>query len=52
MKIMSEQESHVKLIVADQEAAALTRCLQTEKEEIERKIERERQEAALLKRQH
>lgn len=62
LKIMSEQESHQaelqrleaedKLIVADQEAAASTRRLQREKEEIERKIEKERQEAALLKRQH
>ncbi|KAG1940147.1 hypothetical protein F2P79_016875 [Pimephales promelas] len=62
LKIMVEQESHQaelqrleaedKLIVADQEAAASTRRLQREKEEIERKIEKERQEAALLKRQH
>lgn len=40
------------MIVADQEAAASSRRLQREKEEIERKIERERQEAALLKRHH
>jgi len=62
LKIMVEQESHQaelqrleaedKLIVADQEAAASTRRLQREKEEIECKIEKERQEAALLKRQH
>lgn len=62
LKIICEQEGHHaelqrleaedKLIVADQEAAASTRRLQREKEEIERKIERERQEAALLKKQH
>ncbi|XP_044032166.1 pre-mRNA-splicing factor CWC24-like [Siniperca chuatsi] len=62
LKIMCEQEGHHvelqrleaedKLIVADQEAAASTRRLQREKEEIERKIERERREAALLKKQH
>ncbi len=62
LKIMGEQESHQaelqrleaedKLIVADQETAASTRRLQREREEIERKIEKERQEAALLKRQH
>lgn len=50
---MDEQESHQaepqrleaedKLIVADQEAAASTRRLQREKEEIKRKIEGERQ---------
>lgn len=61
LKIMAEQEcqqeklqrleTEDKMIVAEQEAAALTRRLQGEKEETERKIERERQEAALLKKQ-
>ena len=61
MKIMAEQECHQeklqrleaedKLIVTDQEAAASTRRLQGEKEETERRIEKERQEAALLKKQ-
>ncbi|TWW62878.1 hypothetical protein D4764_04G0015250 [Takifugu flavidus] len=61
LKIMAEQEGHQeklqrlevedKLIAADQEAAAVSRRLQAEKEETERKIERERKEAALLKQQ-
>lgn len=59
LKIMTVQEHHQKklqkleaeerLIVADREAAALTRRLQGEKEYTERRIEREKQEAALLK---
>lgn len=61
LKIMAEQERHQeklqeleavdKLIVAEQEVAALTRRLQREKEETERKIKREIQEAALLRKQ-
>ncbi|XP_029682376.1 uncharacterized protein [Takifugu rubripes] len=61
LKIMAEQEGHQEklqrlevedeLIAADQEAAAVSRRLQAEKEETECKIERERKEAALLKQQ-
>lgn len=61
LKIMAEQECHQeklhrleaenKQIVADQETDALTRRLQGEREETERRIEKERHEAALLKKQ-
>ncbi len=61
LKIMAVQECHQeklqrlevedKLIVADQEGAALTRHLQGEKKEIEHRIEREKQESSLLKKQ-
>ena len=61
LKIMAEQEhrqeklqrleAEDQMIVANQEAAALTRRLQAEKEETERKIEKEKQEAVLLRKQ-
>lgn len=61
LDIMSEQEQRQeelealqakdKRIVADQEAAALSRRLREEKEELDRKIKRQTEEAALLKRQ-
>lgn len=61
LKIMAEQEQHQErlleleiennLIVTAQEADTLTRSLQAEKEDAERKIEKEKREAALLKKQ-
>jgi len=61
LRIMTEQECHQeklqrlevenKRIVADQEEAALTQRLQGEREETERRIEKETQEASLLKKQ-
>ncbi|KAL4004275.1 signal-regulatory protein delta [Sarotherodon galilaeus] len=44
-------EAEERLIIADQEAAALARHLEGEREETERRLEREKQEAALLKKQ-
>ncbi|XP_040928809.1 uncharacterized protein LOC114866078 isoform X2 [Betta splendens] len=61
LKIMAEQESYQeklqkleveeKLIIAEQEAAALACHLQAEKEETERRIEREKRKSALQRKQ-